>query len=33
MRFSIKGENILESQIDIANKIILFLKSELKGRI
>jgi hypothetical protein len=26
----IKGENILESQIDIANKIILFLKSELK---
>ncbi|MFT7252467.1 MAG: superfamily II DNA or RNA helicase, partial [Flavobacterium sp.] len=26
----IKGENILESQIDIANKIVLFLKSELK---
>jgi hypothetical protein len=28
----IKGENILESQIDIANKIVLFLKSELKKR-
>ena len=26
----IKGENVLENQIDIANKIILFLKEELK---